>query len=150
MSLYKDIHIGRLIKQRITECEIDILRCCHFFSCSENEILQMYASPNLHTDLVLKWSKLLSYDFFRLYSQHLILYSPSHTKRITIEKKTTSQLPKFRKSIYTMEIIEFVLELINSNQKTISEIIKEYNIPKTTLHKWIIKYNTKENENSRL
>ncbi len=33
----------------------------------------MYKQKNLDTEMLLKWSKLLEYDFLRIYSQHLIL-----------------------------------------------------------------------------
>ena len=48
---------------------------------------------------------------------------------------------------YTKEIIDFVLEMLKSEQKTKEQIIKEYGIPKTTLYKWISKYNLLEGQN---
>ena len=84
---------------------------------------------------------MLEYDFFRLYSQYLILYAPptSETKN-----QIKSKLPQFRKNIYIKEVIDFVLHLINTNEKTKKQIIEEYRIPKTTLCKWISKYNNKK------
>jgi transposase-like protein len=35
-----------------------------------------------------------------------------------------------------------MVELVTTKQKTINEITLEYGIPKTTLHKWIVKYKT--------
>ena len=55
-------------------------------------------------------------------------------------QKATSNLPMFRKSIYTQEIIHFILELYESGQKTKSQIIEDYNVPKTILYKWIHKF----------
>ncbi|WP_306666583.1 transposase [Chryseobacterium sp. OSA05B] len=107
----------------------------------ETEIEKMYLAENIDTGTLLRWSKLLEYDFFRLYSQHLILYAPpsAHDQANTKEKKGSS-LPQFRKSIYTVEVIDFILELIETGRKTKQEIMKEYRIPKTTLYKWISKY----------
>lgn len=51
-----------------------------------------------------------------------------------------SGLPTFRKNIYTKEVIDFILELIETGEKTKAQVIQEYNIPKSTLHKWIYKY----------
>lgn len=73
---FKTINIGTLINQRVTESGIEMSRICNFLKCSEEEIKEMYAQKNLPTDILLKWSKLLDYDFFRIYTQHLILYSP--------------------------------------------------------------------------
>ncbi|WP_449399387.1 transposase [Chryseobacterium wanjuense] len=49
-------------------------------------------------------------------------------------------MPQFRKNIYTKEVIDFVTELITSGEKNISQVVEKYGIPKTTLHRWIVKY----------
>lgn len=138
---FKDIHIGTLINQAVTERGIAMSRICNFFKCTETEIDEMYQSKSLDTELLLKWSKLLDYDFFRMYSQHLILYAPHSAERKNA-KKVKSSLPQFRKNIYTKEIIDFILERISSNEMTKAEVIEQYNIPKTTLYKWIKKHKT--------
>lgn len=138
---FKNIHIGSLINQSVTESGLEVSRICNFFKCTENEIKAMYKSENLPTDILLKWSKLLEYDFFRVYTQHLILYAPSLAiKRKEPQKKEKINLPQFRKNIYTKEVIDFILELIQSGEKTKLQIIDEYRIPKTTLYKWMSKY----------
>ena len=138
---FKDIHIGNLIKKRTLELKIEMPRICNFLNTNENEINKMYLASNINTEILLKWSKLLEYDFFRIYSQHLILYSPpSKYNREDDKVKKVSKLPEFRKSIYTVEIIYFILELIETGEKTKQEVIEEYRIPKTTLYKWISKY----------
>ncbi len=140
----KNIHLGTLLYTRVKEMDIGKERICNFLKCSESELEKMYISENLDTGVLLRWCKLLKYDFFRLYSQHLILYSPPQGKVETrIIKKTI--LPKFRKHIYTREIIDFMIELYTNEQKTKEEIMKEYGIPKSTLHKWIAKYSKDEN-----
>ncbi|WP_317739455.1 helix-turn-helix domain-containing protein [Chryseobacterium soli] len=96
----------------------------------------MYTKPSLESDTLLKWSKLLEYDFFRLYSQHLIFYSPPASMQYN--KKT--ELPTFRKSIYTREIIEFMVEMVEAGEKSKNQIINEYKIPKSTFYKWLKKY----------
>ena len=52
--------------------------------------------------------------FFRIYSYHLALYSPP--KRIDVSEKTT--LPVFKKNIYTIELINFILEKIDNKSLT--------------------------------
>ncbi len=135
---FKNIHIGQMIETRVTEIAIDLYRICNFMKCTEEEILEMYSSGSQDTDILLRWSKLLEYDFFRIYTQHLILFAPpSANEKI---KKQKTQLPQFRKSIYTKEVINFILEQIKSGEMTKNEVIERYRIPKTTLYKWMDKY----------
>lgn len=136
---FKNIHIGSLINQQVIESELEINRICRFFKYSEKDIVKMYNSKSLDTEMLLRWSKLLEYDFFRIYTQHIILYSPSKNNQ-TVPKRKKTSLPQFRKNIYTREIIDFILELIDTGEKTRLQIINEYRIPKTTLYKWIEKY----------
>ncbi len=133
----KEIYVGQLIKQRVLECNISIERICKFLKCTEEDIEKIYEKESVEADLLLKLSKLLEYDFFRLYSQHLILYSPPASKAFN---KSKTLLPSFRKNMYTREIIEFILDLLETQQKTKVQIVQEYGIPKTTLYKWVAKY----------
>ena len=55
--------------------------------------------------------------------------------------KSGTKAHLFRKNIYTREIIDFILEQINTNVKTPKQVVDDYNIPKTTLYKWMSKYN---------
>ena len=130
-----------MMEKRVTESGIEISRICNFMKNTEEEIQSMYQSKSVDTEILLKWSKLLEYDFFRIYTQHLILYAPPSA--IQLKQKTANKanvLPQFRKNIYTKEIIEFILEELYSGNKTKKQIIEEYRIPKTTLYKWISKY----------
>lgn len=139
---FKNIHIGQMIEERVTESGIEMSRLCNFFKCTEEEIKTMFSQKSMDTEILLNWSKLLEYDFFRLYSQHLILYAPQSAKDKNSENKNKSKLPTFRKNIYTREVIDFILELYNSGEKTKNQIIEEYKIPKTTFYKWLKKYNS--------
>lgn len=145
----KKIHIGKLIALRVTEKKISMECILAFFRLDdENAIHEMYNAKNLNTADLLKWSKLLKYDFFRLYSHHLLLYKPQdgiglQDKNDKDEKK--SVLPNFRKQLYTKEIIDFILEIINDKKKTPEQVIEEYKIPKTTLYRWRTKYGKKTN-----
>ena len=137
-----------MIKERIAESEMETLRICNFFNCTEDEVIEMYQQENLPTDILLKWSKLLEYDFFRIYSQHLILYAPPSAEEKTEKQNSKkSMLPQFRKNIYTKEVIDFILELVQTGEKSKNQIMEEYRIPKTTLYKWISKY---KNADSKL
>lgn len=136
---FKDIHIGRLILQRVTESGIELFRISNFLKCSGEEILKMYEEESLNTEVLLKWSKLLEYDFFRIYTQHLIFYAPVAAEGKAEKLKTA--LPQFRKNIYTKEIIDFILNQIAEGKITKKQVTERYRIPKTTLYKWISKYN---------
>ncbi|GAB0157927.1 hypothetical protein CHRYSEOSP005_32220 [Chryseobacterium sp. Alg-005] len=143
---FKHIHLGNLIKQKVDEIQLDHTRICKFLHCNEIELQQMFSAESLDSDIILKWSKLLEYDLFRIYSQHLILFSPPQKRQL--DKRDISwksSLPVFKKNIYTIEIIEFILEMINTGAKTKAQIIDEYNIPKTTLHRWMVKYQVEKN-----
>ncbi|QIY90252.1 transposase [Chryseobacterium gallinarum] len=140
----KEIHIGKLIQIRTDEKKLDKDRICSYLKCTEDELERMYEAKSMSSELLLKWSKLLEYDFFRIYSQHLIFYSPpavNYQKKGAVSK---NPMPQFRKNIYTSEIIEFILDLISSGAKTKQQIITEYRIPKTTLYKWVEKYSSSE------
>ena len=137
MNNFKSIHIGKMIENTVADKRIEMSRICNYFKCTEDEVIEMYQQENLPTDILLKWSKLLEYDFFRIYSQHLILYAPIKSENPNREK---SLLPQFRKNIYTREIIDFILERIQTNEMSKNEVIERYGIPKTTLYKWISKY----------
>ncbi|MFC4687480.1 transposase [Epilithonimonas pallida] len=135
---FKNIHIGQIIEQGVTESGIELSRICSFLKCTEEEVREMYLQKSIEVDILLKWSKLLEYDFFRMYSQHLILYAPPAAKEKENGKKLS--LPHFRKNIYTKEVIDFILGRIQSGAMTKTEVMERYKIPKTTLYKWIIKH----------
>ena len=135
---FKDIHIGSLLNQLVTESGIELSRICNFLNCTEEELEKMYKHKSLDTEILLRWCKLLEYDFFRIYSQHLILYAPPSAGKEKGNKK--SNLPRFRKNIYTKEVIDFIIEQIETGEMTKNEVMARYNIPKTTLYKWISKH----------
>lgn len=136
---YKHIHIGEMIKTLVAEQGVDLPHICNFLNCTEVDILNIYSSKNIDSVLLLRWSKLLEYDFFRLYSQHLILYAPVKANNFSLKSKK-STLPRFRKNVYTKEMIDYILSKIKTGEMKSTEVIERYNIPKTTLYKWISKY----------
>ncbi|MBB6371582.1 transposase [Chryseobacterium shigense] len=133
----KDIHIGKLIHERVNELQMPVARIEKFMKCSEEEIEGMYEQISIDTFYLLRWSKLLEYNFFRVYSAHLILYAPPANPPKKTDQK--ENLPVFRKNIYTEEVKSFILEKIASKEMTVNEVILKYRIPKTTLHTWIKK-----------
>lgn len=145
MSNYKKIHIGEFVRQRVAECDISIFQIASLLQLSEREVENLFLSKNIDTDTLLQLSKFLKYDFFRIYTHHLILYSPPESNFFQKNEIQKTELPQFRKNIYNKEIIDFILELIENKEKTKQQIINEYRIPKTTLYKWIKKYSLTTN-----
>lgn len=143
----KNIHMGNLITMRVAEKNIGSSRICKFLKCNELEWESIQTQKSLDTETLLRLSTLLEYDFFRIYSQHLILYAPPANINYNNAVNKKSALPYYRKNIYTKEVIDFILELIESGNKTKTQIISDYRIPKTTLYKWLHKYRqSKEND----
>lgn len=60
---FKEIHIGKIIQFAVEERGYELPRICKFLCCTEEEIERMYSCHSLETDLLLKWSKLLEYDY---------------------------------------------------------------------------------------
>ena len=136
---FKNIHIGSLIKTRVLECNIEMSRLIRFFDVKPEDIEQMYNEKSLDTEILIRWCKVLEYNFFRIYSHHIILFSPPSS--VSLNKSGDGALlPRFRKNIYSKEIIEFILEMIRNGEKTKKQVLDDYGIPKTTLYKWIEKY----------
>lgn len=133
---FKEIHIGKLIERLVEERKIENPRICNFLKCKETDIQKMYHSKSLDAEIIMRWSKLLKYDFFRIYSQHLILFSPPSLLSQT-DKKVS--IPQFKKNIYTQELIDFIINKVTTKQMSNKQVIEEYRIPKTTLYKWIKK-----------
>ncbi|SKB98289.1 hypothetical protein SAMN05660477_02213 [Soonwooa buanensis] len=138
-SNFKDILIGECIKTRIQEIGITEAEVARSLETNQDELIGYYTAQDMDVDVLLKLSKILDYDFFRLYSQHLILYAPAIARETPSSNVQKSEGLQFRKNIYTFEIINFILEKIENNEMSISEVVNAYNIPKTTLNKWINK-----------
>lgn len=137
---FKDIHIGSLIEELMKERKVETSRACSFLDISESRLSEMFKQKSLDGEVLLRCSKLLEYDLFRVYSQHLLLYAPPASMNYKESSAKSSKIPQFRKNVYTMEIIEFIVQLISSKQKSVQEVITEYQIPRTTVYKWIKKH----------
>lgn len=122
------------------KCGVEIERAAAFLKVEEEEVEYMYTQKSLDCEVLLRWCKLLKYDFFRIYSQHLILYSPQDTNKSNRKKKINTGLPLFKKNIYTQEVIFYLVDLVESGKKTYKQIQDEYNIPSTTIFRWRDKY----------
>lgn len=134
---YKNIHIGSHIKKIAQIKELSITRACIFLKCSHQDILIMYEQETLEAKTLLRWSKLLEYNFFMIYHTHLQMFSPisASTKLIAAKEKEREQY-EFRKNIYSEEIILWLLKKMENGELTPQEIINKYHIPRTTIYRW--------------
>lgn len=132
---FKNLHIGNIIKRRVEELGIN--PCDVISQIPFSNLEELYCKKDLDVELLLTLSKLLSFDLFRIYSQHLILYSSSHPK--TLNREPGYQ-PVFNRNLYTKDIVDFILELHSRGIKSYTQIHRDYNIPRSTLQKWITKY----------
>ncbi|RNA60440.1 transposase [Chryseobacterium nematophagum] len=135
---FKQLHMGSLVHQKVKENRVSISFLCEAFKCGKQGIIDMYSGDTIDTELLLIWSKILRYDFFRIYSAHLIMYAPvAKVVKRGEKRKRTIYTPK---NIYTYGMIDFILDQLEKGEKTTLQIKQEYGIPRSTLHKWINKY----------
>lgn len=140
---FKDIHIGKTIKQIVKLKNIEEARICAYMKCDTETLKQMYRQKSIDTKLLLKWCKLLQYNFFRLYVAHLQLYKPvAANTKINIPSNDNSKTYEFKKNIYSPEIKDYIIQQILKKELTVSEIIDKYQIPKVTVYRWLRKKKT--------
>jgi hypothetical protein len=135
MENLRDIHIGNLLQECVNNEGIKSNDLIRKMKISKHKLMATFASKSIETEDLLKWSKFFNIDFFRLYSGHLIL----HHGISGIAPKKTEKTTKIhiRKNVYTLEIKQFVLSQIESNELSITDAISKYNIPKSTIYKWV-------------
>ena len=139
---FKDIHIGSQLKQIVDLNNIQMERILKFFKIQEVEVIEaMYEAKSIDTEMLFKWSKLLDYNFFLIYHTHLSLFSSSSSAARLKPNQITEQTQhlQLKKNIYTKEIKDHILNLINTKELTIMQAMSKYNIPKTTIYKWVRK-----------
>jgi hypothetical protein len=142
-----EIHIGKLIREACLALQITDERMENFFSMPYAEVENMFAQEHLSTDLLLKWSKLLKFDFFRIYSGHLMMYHGISAKLLKEKTEICAGLD-VRKNLYTPEIKNFIVNKVQTNQITIPEAIEKYGVGRTTLFRWIAKVKKQEEAKS--
>jgi len=133
----KNIHIGQIIQSKVNELGFKTDRLTKYFDCDEEVINASYNAKSIDTETLLGWSKLLKHDFFRYFVAHLGMYHAIKTN--SGNKQSERTVGEFRKNVYTKEIIDFVLKQVRESDLTLAEITQKYNIPKTTIHRWVRK-----------
>lgn len=135
------IHIGELIKKKLDESGMDKTVFANRIKKSYPTTLNIFKKKSIKTEDLLKISKVLKYDFFRVYSAEIQLTCPKATNNVRIgsAKETAtveSGMPRFKKNLYSSEFIETLVRDINDGKMTRYEAMKKYELPKTTLYRW--------------
>lgn len=66
------IHIGRLIKQKMEERHLTVVWLARHLSCSRTNIYKMFERYSIDTEVLMKLSTILDFDFFSFYSDELV------------------------------------------------------------------------------
>lgn len=128
--------------------DLSLSRACLFLNCSKDDIYTMYQQPSLDSSTLLRWCKLLDYNFFMIYHTHLQMFTPSAaTAKITRNPKDQKiqKSYNFKKNLYSPEIIKWLLEQMESKKMSVAQIIDRYSIPRTTIYRWKKKYANESN-----
>ena len=65
----ESIHIGHIIRNKLKESQITVVEFSAKLNCNRTNVYNIFNRPSIDTDLLLRISKILQYDFFKLYSQ---------------------------------------------------------------------------------
>lgn len=113
MENLKEIHLGKLVKQKAEELNYPLPKLAQYFECTEEDILGFYEQKHLPTDVLLKFCTCLSYNFFRVLSAHVTLFVKIGDRNKFNQPAVTPQL---KKNVYTKEIKDFILSILRSKK----------------------------------
>jgi hypothetical protein len=65
------IHIGSLIKQKLVDEERSIAWLAQKIPCDRSNLYKILKKVHIPSDLLLRISKILDFDFFKYYSENL-------------------------------------------------------------------------------
>jgi DNA-binding Xre family transcriptional regulator len=78
-----NIHIGLLIHNMLKEKEIQITDLANSLRCTKSNVYSIFKRKSIDVDLLMRISKILDYDFLKLYYGDNI--SPSKGYRLVID-----------------------------------------------------------------
>ena len=70
MHEIKEIHIGKLIQAKMKEQGRTNVWLASQLPCSPNHIYKIYNSPSINTEMLVRISKILGYNFFEEFIQN--------------------------------------------------------------------------------
>jgi hypothetical protein len=138
--LVRNVNIGLIINEVIKIKKVKLYQFASNLGVSRTELNKYLKSESIDTMILLKISKILRYDFFRLYSSHLMLHHGISNNLNRNKQEFIIQGINIRKNVYTKEMVSFLILKVRSNEMKANEVIKRYGIPKTTFYKWLQKY----------
>jgi len=62
------IQIGKLIKEQVDRSGLSVEKFANLIPCKRDNIYDIFLRERIDTDLLLKISKILKFDFFKVYS----------------------------------------------------------------------------------
>lgn len=65
------IHIGKLIRQKMEERHLTVVWLAQHLSCSRTNVYKMFDRYSIDTEVLMKLSAVLDFDFFGLYSDEI-------------------------------------------------------------------------------
>lgn len=65
------------------------------------------------------------------------------TKLESVKRTDEAKPYIFRKNLYSSDIVNWLLERIEKEELSVNEIMTKYNIPRTTIYRWIKRRKTK-------
>lgn len=68
------IHIGKLIRQKMEERHLTVVWLASHLSCTRTNVYKMFERYSVDTEVLMKLSIVLDFDFFSLYSDELVEY----------------------------------------------------------------------------
>ena len=68
---YDEIHIGRIIQMQLKAQGRSVKWFAEQIPCTRNHLYKIFRSSSLHTDLLLRISVVLNYNFFKHYETAL-------------------------------------------------------------------------------
>lgn len=68
------IHIGKLIRKRVEEQHLTVVWLANHLSCTRTNVYKMFERYSVDTEVLMKLSIVLDFDFFSLYSDELVEY----------------------------------------------------------------------------
>ena len=67
MTKYQDIHIGKLIKQKLKEKKFSVSLFAKTIQCSRTNVYHIFKSKSIDTDKLIHISSVLNYGFLEEY-----------------------------------------------------------------------------------
>lgn len=65
------MHIGHLIRQKVEEKKIPVVRLADELSYSRTNLYKIFSKRSIDTEVLMRLSRILEFDFFSLYSEKL-------------------------------------------------------------------------------